>query len=49
VVVVSLESNLMQVYGRHNIIMRDISDLLSVVGNEYFPIIQPKEEVQAAK
>jgi hypothetical protein len=29
--------------------MRDISDLLSVVGNEYFPIIQPKEEVQAAK
>jgi len=49
VVVVSLESNLMQVYGRHNIIMRDISDLLSVVGNEYFPNIQPKEEVQAAK
>ena len=49
VVVVSLESNLMQVYGRHNIIMRDISDLLSVVDNEYFPNIQPKEEVQAAK
>jgi len=49
VVVVSLESNLMQVYGRHNITMRDISDLLSVVDYEYFPKTQSNEEAQAAK
>lgn len=41
VVVVSLESNLMQVYGRHNIVMRDVSDLLSVIDHESFPNTNP--------
>jgi hypothetical protein len=47
VVTVSMESNLMQVYSRQHVIMRDVSDLLSVVNNKYFPNTQPssKEEV----
>jgi hypothetical protein len=49
VVTVSLESNLIHVYSRHNVIMRDVNDLLAVVDHEYFPNIRPKEEVQAAK
>jgi len=49
VVVVSLESNLVQIYGRQNLIMNDVSDLLSVVDHEYFPNIKPTEEVQATK
>ena len=46
VVVVSMESNLMQIYGRHNIVMRDVSDLLSVIDNESFPNTKPKKEVR---
>lgn len=49
VVVLSLESNLMQVYGRHDVMMHDVSDLLSVVDPEYFPKKQPNEEVQETK
>jgi hypothetical protein len=49
VVVISLESNLIQVYGRRDVIMRDISDLLSVVDTEYFPNKEPKEEAQDTK
>lgn len=47
VVVVSLESNLVQIYGRQNLIMNEVSDLLSVVDHEYFSNIKPKEEVPA--
>jgi len=36
VVVLSLESNLVQVYGKHNLIMRDVADLLSVVQSRNF-------------
>jgi len=49
VVVLSLESNLVQVYGKHNLIMNDVSDLLSVVDHEYFPYTRLKEEVPANK
>jgi len=49
VVTVSLESNLMQVYSRQDVMMHDISDLLFVVDIEYCPNIKPKEEVQATK
>jgi hypothetical protein len=49
VVVLSLESNLMQVYGRRDVMMRDISDLLSVVDTEYSPNKQPNEEVQGTE
>lgn len=49
VVVVSLESNLMQVYGRQNLIMNDVSDLLYVVDHEYFPNIRSKAEVPENK
>jgi hypothetical protein len=37
VVTVSMESNLIQVYSKHNVIMRDVSDLLSVVETRYLP------------
>jgi len=40
VIAISLESNLMQVYSRQNVIMRDVGDLLAVVDNENFPKIQ---------
>jgi hypothetical protein len=36
VVVLSLESNLVQVYGKHNLIMHAVSDLLSVVESRNF-------------
>ena len=50
VVVISLESNLVQVYSRQHIIMRDVSDLLSVVDTGYFPNTQSSnEEAQATK
>lgn len=49
VVVVSLESNLVQVYGRQNLIMADVSDLLSVVDHEYFLNKRSKEEVPVNK
>jgi hypothetical protein len=46
VVIVSMESNLMQVYSRQHVIMHDVSDLLSVIDDKYFPNTQPsKEEV----
>lgn len=37
VVTVSMESNVLQVYSKHKVIMRDVSDLLSVVETEYLP------------
>jgi len=49
VVVVSQESNLVQVYGREKLIMNDVSDLLSVVDHEYFPNKQPNKEAQDTK
>ncbi len=45
VVTVSMESNLIQVYSKHKVILRDVSDLLSVVETGYFPNIQSWEEV----
>lgn len=44
VIVLSLESNLVQVYGRHNLIMRDVSDLLSVVESRNYSGHTFKEE-----
>jgi len=49
VVVVSLESNLVQIYGRRNLIMNDVSDLLSVVDHKYFPNTRSKEDVPENK
>jgi hypothetical protein len=49
VVVVSLESNLVQVYGRQNLILNQVSDLLSVIDHAYFPNSQLKEEVSTNK
>lgn len=37
VVTVSMESNLIQVYSKHKVIMRDVADLLSVVETSYLP------------
>ena len=37
VVVVSLESNLIQVYSKQKVMMHNISDLLSVVDTKYLP------------
>ena len=45
VILVSMESNLIQIYSKRNLIMRDVSDLLSVVGHEYFSNSEAKEEV----
>lgn len=49
VVTVSLESNLIQVYSKHNLIMHDVSDLLSVVDHEYLPNTRAREDVPANK
>lgn len=37
VVSMSLESNLMQVYAKYNVLIRDVSDLLMAVDATYFP------------
>jgi hypothetical protein len=36
VVTVSMESNLMQIYSRHHVIMHDVSDLLTIVETRNF-------------
>jgi hypothetical protein len=36
VVTVSLEDNQMQVYSKHSILVREVSDLLSVIEDRYF-------------
>ena len=36
VIVVSLENNLMQVYSKHSITVRRVSDLLSIIEDRYF-------------
>ena len=37
VVMVSMESNLIQVYSKHNLIMHNVSDLLAVIETRNFP------------
>lgn len=37
VVTLSMESNLMQVYSKHHVVMNEVSDLLSVVETNYLP------------
>ncbi len=46
VVTVGLESNLMQVYSKHNIMLQGASELLSIVESGNFPICASKEEVK---
>jgi hypothetical protein len=36
VVIVSLQDNQMQVYSKHSILVREVSDLLSVIEDRYF-------------
>jgi hypothetical protein len=36
IVTVSLENNLMQVYSKHNFVLREVSDLLSIIEDRYF-------------
>jgi len=47
VVTVSLESNLMQVYSRHNIILQGASELLSIVESGNFPICVSGKEAKS--
>jgi hypothetical protein len=42
-IIVSLENNVMQVYSKHSITVRHVSDLLSVIENRYF-LDQPVEK-----
>ncbi len=37
IVTVSLESNLIQVYSKHNLIMHNVSDLLAIIETRNFP------------
>jgi len=45
VVAVGLESNLMQVYSKHNVMLQGASELLSIVESGNLPICIPGEEV----
>ena len=45
VVTVGLESNLMQVYSKHNVMLQGASELLSIVESCNFPICTSGEEV----
>lgn len=46
VISVGLESNLMQVYSKHSVIVRGISDLLSIVESSYFSKTAQEKEVR---
>ena len=46
VITVNLHSNVMQVYSKHSITVRQVSDLLSVIENWYFSENPVQEEVQ---
>ena len=46
VVTVGLESNLMQVYSKHNVLLQGASELLSIVESGNFPICTSGEEVE---
>ncbi len=49
VVTVSLESNRMQVYSKHNFILREASDLLSIIDDRYLPNHSVQKEVDKGK
>ena len=49
VVIVGLESNLMQVYSKHNIIFKGDSDFLSIVGTGIFSNCTSGKEVEIRK
>jgi hypothetical protein len=50
VVTLGLDSNLMQIYSKQNIILREVSDLLSIIDKEHFPTcISGKEAGTAEK
>ena len=49
VVTVGLESNLMQVYSKHNIHLKGASELLSIVESGNFPICTSGKEVDVKK
>jgi len=49
VVTVSLESNRMQVYSKHNFILREASDLLSIIDDRYLPDHSVQKEVDKGK
>lgn len=46
VVTVGLESNLMQIHSKHSVIVKGVSDLLSIVESGYFPKNAQKKEVR---
>lgn len=46
VISVGLESNLMQVHSKHSVIVRGISDLLSIAESGYFSKIAQEKEVR---
>jgi len=46
VISVGLESNLMQVHSKHSVIVKGISDLLSIVESGYFSKIAQEKEVR---
>ena len=45
IIIVSLENNVMQVYSKHSITVRQVSDLLSVIENRYFSDQSLEKEV----
>lgn len=45
VITVSLENNLMQVYSKHSIVVREASDLLSIIEDRYSPNHSVQKEV----
>lgn len=49
VVAVSMESNLIQIYSKQNVVMHAVADLLSVVDHELFSNSVSSEEVRATK
>lgn len=49
VVTVGLESNLMQVYSKHNHILQGASELLSIIDTDNFPICTSEREVESKR
>lgn len=49
VIAIGLESNLMQVYSKHNVMLQGASELLSIVESGNFPICTSGEEVMPKK
>ena len=45
IIIVSLENNVMQVYSKHSITVRQVSDLLTVIENRYFSDQPVEKEV----